>query len=56
MSARSLTVVGVVVIAFALLVRILNPTSHGASFVVLIVALVAGLACVVLETTRRSAG
>ena len=48
--------IGVVVIAFALLVWIINPTIHGASFVVLIVALVAGLACVVLGTVRRSRG
>ena len=48
--------IGVVVIGFALLVWIINPAIHGASFVVLIVALVAGLACVVLGTTRRSSG
>ena len=46
--------IGVVGIAFALLVWIINPTIHGASFVVLIVALVAGLACVVLGTMRRA--
>ncbi|WP_165931419.1 hypothetical protein [Curtobacterium sp. PhB136] len=47
---------GVVVIAIALLVWISNPTIHGASFVVLIVALIAGLACVLLGITRRSRG
>ncbi|MFJ3033074.1 hypothetical protein ACIPC2_01550 [Curtobacterium pusillum] len=48
--------IGVVVIAFALLVWIINPTIHGASFVVLVVALVAGLASVALGTARRSRG
>ncbi|WP_166673216.1 MULTISPECIES: hypothetical protein [unclassified Curtobacterium] len=47
---------GVVVIAFALLVGIINPTIHGVSFVVLVVALVAGLACVVLGIVRRPRG
>ncbi|MFJ3378860.1 hypothetical protein ACIPJ2_00510 [Curtobacterium sp. NPDC090217] len=56
MSAQSLVVIGVVVIAFALLVWIINPTIHGASFVVLVVALVAGLASVALGIAQRSRG
>jgi hypothetical protein len=56
MSARNLVVLGVVVVAFALLVLIINPTIHGASFIVLVLALIAGLACVVLGIVRRSRG
>ncbi|WP_181439536.1 hypothetical protein [Curtobacterium sp. MCBD17_032] len=48
--------IGVVVIAFALLVWIINPTIHGAAFVVLLIALIAGLACVVSGIVRRSRG
>ena len=56
MSARNLVLIGVVVIAFALLVWIINPTIHGASFVVLLIALIAGLVSVVLGIVRRSRG
>jgi hypothetical protein len=54
MSARRVLVVGVVVIAFALLVLIIDPTILGASFIVLVLTLIAGFACVVLGIVRRS--
>ena len=56
MPARMLPAIGVAVIAFAVLVWIIKPTIHGASLVVLVVALIAGMTCVVQGAVRRSRG
>ena len=52
MNARGLLLLGVAVIVLDLIIWSINPTIRGVTFVVLLVGLAAGVACVILGFIR----